>query len=317
MNPEKFPSSNHFPSANERQIRDYQRIWDVAAEVSPTEHVSHSARWESVWETIDAQTAPKIRPIRRAQPSWYAYGIAAGLMIAMISAWVYLTRTPLSPPVHAFAAEMTAQKIITLQDGSKVRINSGSTLTTVGDWSDGQTVRQVKLEGEGFFEVAHHPQQPFVVETFNATIRVLGTKFNVRARKDDQTPETRVFLQEGKVDFGSGTQHVTLKPGEWIAAQHGPQSVTLTAVRQDAQAHALAWTNGRLAFSDQPIGDILQELTRRYGVTIQTDPATAAKRHTLLLAPRREVASVLDDLCLSAGLRYRSSKQGYEVFSQP
>lgn len=90
-----------------------------------------------------------------------------------------------------------AMKTIELSDGSVAELSSGSTLTYRHFW--GRDERRLKLEGEAFFDVAE-AQRPFVVETFNASISVLGTRFNVRAWSTDPIPETSVALESGRVE---------------------------------------------------------------------------------------------------------------------
>ncbi|MEM9683101.1 MAG: FecR domain-containing protein, partial [Pseudomonadota bacterium] len=111
--------------------------------------------------------------------------------------------------------------------------------------------------GEAFFEVAHDPDRPFDVTGGDASVRVLGTTFTVRAEKDAAT----VTVLEGRVAV-SGTaepdQPSQLTAGERIRISDGSPGVT---TRIDP-AMAFAWIEGRLIFRDRPLGEVVEELGR-------------------------------------------------------
>lgn len=286
--------------------RDLSALWELSAQVTHPFPNPDPRRMEAVWNEVESQIAPKtvrIHPIRQYWP----YGIAA-----TIALWIGITifwqqPTSISEPTHVLA-QNAEQKNIQLPDGSAVSLNSGSVLEIAADFDEKN--RTVQLNGEGFFSVAKS-KKPFIVKTFNAQIKVMGTKFNVRARSDDAEPATSVFLEEGKVAFSdhSGSNEVVLAPGESSQVTTNKPDTP----RKKASAEALAWQTYRLAFTDEPIGHITNELSRRFNVPIHVPPTIQKRRHTLLLGRREDVESVLNDLCNSAGLRYRPTKDGYEL----
>src|SRR5690625_7747302 len=105
----------------------------------------------------------------------------------------YVAEEPL--PTH-FTTGESEQKQIRLSDGTSIRFNSNTELIVSGNFADSS--REVWLDGEGYFEVAHHPQNPFTIHTDIAEVEVLGTSFNVRCDVDRDRAE--VTVGEGQVE---------------------------------------------------------------------------------------------------------------------
>ena len=149
---------------------------------------------------------------------------------------------------------------VTLADGTRVWVNAASRLKFFTT-NQGRE-RLVWLDGEAYFEVAHDPERPFVVESGGQRIRVLGTHFNVKAY--DSNPVVCTTLVEGSVEVSSasGDRSVRLVPGEQ-AACHRQIDAPIEVSRVDP-ALALAWRSGNFIFSHATISEILEELSRWY-----------------------------------------------------
>ena len=108
---------------------------------------------------------------------------------------------------------MGMRSSVVLSDGTKVILNAGTTLSYPTAFVSGQ--REVKVNGEAFFEVSHDKEHPFIVSAENVKVKVLGTKFNVKAYDDDDNIE--VTLAEGKVGVGLDTKNlIQIMPGQQI-----------------------------------------------------------------------------------------------------
>src|SRR5690606_28860685 len=102
-----------------------------------------------------------------------------------------------------------------LSDGTAVWLNAGAELQVSKSFSTAGK-RQVKLNGEAYFEVQSDPSNPFLVETYESTIQVTGTKFNVRSYPEESWVETS--LLEGKVAFNTKAKAYHIAPGRMIQA---------------------------------------------------------------------------------------------------
>ena len=157
---------------------------------------------------------------------------------------------------------------VTLADGTRVWVNAASRLRFFT--TNRAAERFVTLEGEAYFEVAHDPERPFVVESGGQRIRVLGTHFNVKAY--DAHPVVYTTLVEGSVEVTpqSGGESVHLVPGEQ-AAYHRQSDRPIEVARVDPMS-ALAWRSGTFFFSHATTSEILEELSRWYCFEYEVAP---------------------------------------------
>lgn len=210
---------------------------------------------------------------------------------------------------------------VALADGSRVLLNSGSRLTVARGlgaprpWRS--ATRAVALDGEAFFAVARDQRRPFVVETFNADVTVLGTRFNVRAWSGERNAATRVALESGRVRVAArndeavpGAGAVVLAPGEATVVSAGGVAPPAVA----AVGRAAAWRAGGFAVEGLPLGDVLVEVGRRFGTDVRAaDGVPLSLPVTLYYRAGVTADEVLHDLALAAGLRYRPFQGGFEV----
>ncbi|GAO43071.1 FecR family protein [Flavihumibacter petaseus] len=173
---------------------------------------------------------------------------------------------------------------LALSDGSRVWIDAGSTLTYPAAFTAAE--RRVKINGQAYFEVAHNPASPFIVEKVDLAIRVLGTHFNVNAF-DDET-DSRITLLEGAVNVSRGEQAIRLKPGQQasVAAKITMQEdVDLDAV--------MAWKNGRFELNGSTIGPIMRQVARWYDVNVEFQGALPADNFVGSISRQENVSEVL------------------------
>ena len=176
-----------------------------------------------------------------------------------------LTPSPARQEFCAFGGKSLAH----LADGSTVWLQSGSTLAC--DGSFGAESRNVKLRGEGFFDIAKDPERPFTVEVEGLRIRVHGTKFNVNTSLEDRT--VAVSLVEGSValDSGKGEQR-QLYPGEIACYNTATQKLDICRGNVELES---CWAAGKLVFERQSLGEICRYLSRWYDIRIDISPALA------------------------------------------
>jgi|GEM_PF-462749 len=151
-----------------------------------------------------------------------------------------------------------------LSDGSKVWMNSRSTLRITGQYNAGH--RGVNLTGQGYFEVTPDADRPFFAEFDHHRVEVLGTRFDVSSYPGT-TPV--VTLASGSVQVGNRTgEAVYLKPGQQAIFEtpDGQPVVTTADVKQ-----ATAWKDGMFAFQDEHITSVMDQLARWYGVEVVYD----------------------------------------------
>jgi transmembrane sensor len=187
---------------------------------------------------------------------------------------------------HMFAAKKGSTLKLTLPDNSIVQLNSGSSINISSSY--GINDRNVLLKGEGFFEVAHNKQTPFIVEVKDAKINVLGTVFNLSAY--DQDNEVQATLISGSIAVNTSIDHTVIKPGQ--KATVGSQSVIRVDNNVDLD-QILAWREGVFRFQDQSIESILHELSKWYYIADVQMPTNLKDKFTGSIKRTKQLKDVL------------------------
>ncbi|WP_285054517.1 FecR family protein [Pedobacter ginsengisoli] len=151
----------------------------------------------------------------------------------------------------------------TLPDGTKVWLNADSKIEFPSSFVNSKT-RNIKLSGEGYFEVYKDKAHLFVVESEGQRVEVLGTHFNISAYSDDNGIKTTLLEGSVRVNAASNKSAVTLRPN---------QQATVTAnagitVKQVDPEMTVAWKNNKFMFESQGIQEIMKMVARWYNVEI-------------------------------------------------
>lgn len=169
---------------------------------------------------------------------------------------------------------------ITLPDGSVVIINSGTTLKYPTQFD--KDSRKVYITGEGYFEVTKDRNHPFYVQTNNVTVKVLGTKFNVKSYADEQTVEATLVTgsielynsnkeikNENRLAILNPNQQATFEIGKTNLLTNIQDSITSLVINEQVDVSSfIAWKDNRLVFRDENFVGLSRKLERWYNVEI-------------------------------------------------
>ncbi len=187
-------------------------------------------------------------------------GIAACIIIWIFT--IYQTTDRANTPQVSFTApsDQMENTFVLLPDSSKVILRSGSKISY--QYTD--SLREIYLTGNGFFEVTKNKKRPFLVHAGNIITRVLGTSFSVESDSDKRI---KVAVKTGRVAI-ENTQKNTLAvltPNQAIDYDKKQNSIRKIAV---LPAEQLNWVNMDMRFTDTPFGKLAAALTRRYNTDI-------------------------------------------------
>ncbi|HEY4289221.1 MAG TPA: FecR domain-containing protein [Puia sp.] len=168
----------------------------------------------------------------------------------------------LAPEMNTIQTPRGGQYQVLLPDGTKVWLNAASSLTYPTAFKGAG--REVRLNGEAYFEVAGDKDKPFRVMVGNMQVNVLGTHFNVMAYEDENT--IRTTLLEGAVQVTNGGASHLLKPGQEGRLEKSSDAFSLLAVNAD---EAVAWKNGVFQFGGASIETVMREIVRWYDVDVE------------------------------------------------
>jgi len=155
---------------------------------------------------------------------------------------------------------------IRLNDGTLIFINSESKLQFPEKFCKNK--REVYLEGEAYFKVAHNASKPFVVKTQNMDVMVLGTEFNLKAYKDENTCSTTLIKGKVNIKYNDSDGHginKILKPNQQARLLTNSKLISITKVDTEP---IIAWHKGQFLFKNERLEDIMKSLARWYGFNV-------------------------------------------------
>ncbi len=158
---------------------------------------------------------------------------------------------------------------LTLPDGTKIRLNIGSSISFPEEFS--KKYREVQLTGEAYFEVTKDPNRPFIILSGDIKTTVLGTAFNLRAYQNE---DIDVTVTEGMVQVESADRLQTLGVGD--QAIYSIANNQLTKNKVDVLNY-IGWTNPEFTFDMVPFENVLTDLGRWYHKEVIIDgPSSSA-----------------------------------------
>ena len=234
--------------------------------------------------------------------------IAASILLLITFTWVtinYLSERDKAKKVkYVTKSTNKGQRVsITLNDGSVITLNAESSITYPEVFAD--TLREIILTGEAFFEVAKNPDKPFVVESNGLLTTVLGTSFNIRAFSDKHT---EVTVATGKVKVApklsskNTIEETVLIPNQ--QASFNTEDLSIVVSEVDLTPF-LAWKSNALYFDMVPFSEVVKTLERWYNVEIVMENNKA--NHCLVRAKYKNEAltTVLVGLKLLVNFDYK------------
>jgi ferric-dicitrate binding protein FerR (iron transport regulator) len=234
--------------------------------------------------------------------------VAAILFIPLLVTLLYLfgSKEIASEPNMV---SMTCSKGLTgrvvLPDGTSVWLNNGSTLSYY-DSFEGEKFREVKIEGEAYFDVVTNPQQPFIVKTnHNLAVEVVGTSFNVESYDDNE--EITVALIEGKVNLfeeKDGRKNILgdLNPNE--VAVFSKENRKLNKQESTSVDKFTRWRAGEIVFVNEPLANVFNAMKRKYGVEIKVLDQKVLQRRITASFNEQSLDEFLKLLAIATNLEY-------------
>lgn len=250
---------------------------------------------EGLWAAMDHVMIGRDTPVadlsahrerRRRQGSGWLVAVPA--LAAAVAAAVLLVPLLQSAPVAVYRTAPGETRTVVLEDGSRLQINGGSTLSV--KLARGRRVVRMD-QAEVVFDVAHDADRPFLIDVGESQVRVVGTDFNIR--RSGQVTDVSVVRGVVEVsDLDQPSRKVRLTVGQSVRRSDVDDRMVSAPV--DVRT-ITAWTEGRRAYDDRPLSDIAADLSRAFPtpVTVAPDAANLRFSGVLLLDDQ---AMVIDRL---------------------
>ncbi len=301
---------------NKALFDDFVKIWKISPHSEPKNLPDLDREWQQVAEILQFQSKKPAgivglrSPVQPAQIPRFQFArvwAVAAVVLFIVTASIVFNRLEKTGSAVQIIAKAGTLERIELPDGSTVRLNSVSNISYESGLPGNDRV--VRLAGEAFFQIKKDGR-PFIVETENARIRVLGTSFDVWSREN----ETRVVVEEGRVALEP--LHSTKAQGLILTAN---QMATCDRDKLSGEAIAvnalerLGWLQGKIVFTKTPLSEVVAELQRVYAVRIELSDAWTAQQTLTAAFDKNPVESVLESVCLALHLHLSFDGEIYTI----
>jgi len=245
-------------SANRAEYDAVLKLWDITEAASEPGDIDIDQEWKKIESAINQAHSKNFTLIRYLQ-------IAASVIMISSLAFFGLKFAG----TKAEKASSGRISSIVLPDGSTVFLNAGSKVTYKKGF--GIMHRNLSLKGEAFFEVKKNAVLPFLISTGDAFVRVTGTKFNVKAYRNQKN--IKVTVTEGRVVFynaGHSAEELILGVGE-TGIYHRNNQLMKKEFLQDL--NDIAWKTRILDFHNAPLDEVAEILMDTYHKKVEIEPA--------------------------------------------
>ena len=295
-------------------------------------HILDAAAGEE--QEPENEAEPGSGPVYKSRTHYIRNILAAAAVFAglIFFSWLYLRQSRHGAPELSrieTIAKPGAKSRLLLPDGSVVWLNSGSRISYPASFTD--SLREVELEGEAYFDVAKDPGRPFTVHTRDIHIKVLGTVFNVKCYpEDDRTEATLIsgLVQVQKTGGGSG-ETLLLHPHEKVVVSRAPENVpagadiplpgamTVKHLKENAADTAMAetaWVYNKLVFDGEDFREIAAEMERWYNVKIIINDSTVAGYRFHAKFENESITEVLAALRLTLPFTFKTGQNEVNIY---
>lgn len=226
--------------------------------------------------------------------------LKAAAAIVFVFAFYFIFNNITEPEVNEVLVGRSEIAELVLPDGSRIKLDSGSRFNYPEEFSG--KIRGVYLSGEGFFEIMHDPQRPFVITTDAGSVTVLGTKFNLRTWES----RSEVIVVEGSVSLApesnANKKNIVIVEAGYKSSieQNGTPSEPV-AVDADEE---ISWQNREIAFEAVPLATVLSQLERWYNLDIKLPAEEYYNDSVTVYLENKPVEDILDMLSVVSNFKY-------------
>jgi ferric-dicitrate binding protein FerR (iron transport regulator) len=232
--------------------------------------------------------------------------VAAMFILPIFTAagvYYYMSKNVPSTAPLVVAVERGQKANITLPDGSKVWLNSQSKLTYSPNFNI--KTRELQLDGEAYFEVAHNPNKPFIVHSDDIAVEALGTAFGVKAYNEDN--QISSILMRGKVRVTTPDGEAILLPNDRIMYDKTSHKKAINTVTNATDF--TGWIHNELRFENESLGDIAKTIQRIYNVEVIFATEKLKKQRYTGTINNNSLESVLNIISLTSPVSFQINNQ--------
>ena len=280
------------------EFTKYNKTWKLLEEMQEIEKFDTDKAWNKVFSKIEDDGEMKIQDKKNNFGIKQIFAVAASIII-LLGIGGFLLKNQFGTVTH-FNENKLAQLIV-LPDGSEVHLNTLSEIRYRKNY--GAKVREVTLKGEAFFSVEKNADKPFIVQSAETFVKVLGTSFNI----DAKTESIKVTVKTGRVEVYNNklnSEHVMLLAGDKAYVTEDNKINKL----KNTDNNYLSWLDKKLIFKALPLSQVIYDIMNTYHCDIEFSDTSMASLKLTTTFDNDSIDDVLKSI--SIALNFHIEKEG-------
>ena len=290
--------------ANADWLFEMERIWSLKDELRFSDKKEIEDAYSRFISGLqDTGTGKKVRR-SVVLPSWIKYA-AAIVLIGLLGTNLFFLLDKDTGLTNIVEVPRGQRVALTLSDGTKVWLNSNSKFVYPAQFSSEE--RDVRLEGEGFFDVTPNPDKPFIIRSGEARVKVLGTSFDFKSYKEDEFIKLTVSTGKVRVNVADQDLQLAVSPNEHLSINKIDGNVRKESIEEN---NYIKWIHGSLYFNKEPIREVIKTINRTYNRKVILQCKNCDYRITGT-HDNKSIEAVIEAICFTTGLR--SKREGGNI----
>ena len=288
---------------NLKVFEQCKNVWEKTGQANLFTDIDINKEWDHFLRGVEPGL--KVDGENRSQVSYNIYKIAAVIVVGLIFGFAILFLN--NSGIQEFYTENSIDKL-ELPDGSIVHLNKHSKITFSKSFLSS---REVKLDGEAFFDVVRDTSNAFIISTGKVRVKVLGTSFNVDAYRSEDI--VNVTVASGKVavyDKKELEKQNVLVKGEKIDFSRELHS---GKVSNNHDLNFLSWKTGVMSFENSSLEEVLNKLEELYGIEFELANKELYRCRISVKFDNSELDYILNTLSLTLGFSFEKTNTSYLV----
>jgi transmembrane sensor len=288
------------------------KYWKELRDMNIDKEIDVDKAWNKLYSRLNENGLITEAPVIRTSFVRTAYFRIAATVLILLgigSMLLYLNdKGVLSRKTIVATTDNQKNLQVTLPDGSNIFLNRNTRLSYRENF--GRYGRNVALSGEAFFEITHDEKNPFTVDAGKASVKVLGTSFNIITGNPDSAVE--VFVKTGKVMVSDkGSENELILDQGYLGIMNSGSSQK--SINNDP--NYLAWNTGRLVYDGQTLDVVFRDLKKVYNMDLVTDDPGILENKWTTNGPidNQPQETIIRLICVSFNLSYKKDGNVYHL----
>ncbi len=293
--------------AGAEELAACKETWKILNKMQEMEQFDTDKAWNSLFGRLNEEelVSGEAKPIKSMKFRW-SYAVAAAVVLLVGLFGFLLLQNQQSG--FSYSNNEVAALTIFLPDGTEVSLNQGAEMHYTKNF--GNTNRTISLQGEAFFKVKPDKNLPFIVNTREASVKVLGTSFNVKSDKQG----IEVIVKTGRVEVYQSSQTgetLVLNPGE-----RGLYSDKGLLKQVNERENYLAWLDKKLVFKAMPLPQVINDINQAYHSHIELGDSSIQNLVITTTFENNSIDEVLESIALALNLEVEKQTDTYLLVSK-